>query len=1100
MFEKKHFGPQIALLAIVVLVAACGGRATPTASPTTVPPTPTPIPPTPTPTPIPLSQWIDAGYEAMTHSDFAGAIDHFEQAAKADPTYAPAFIGLAWANYWQIGQEPRALEMAQNAIDLAPNNAATHAVLARVQGAMYHIDSAVSEAEKAVELDSSNAEAQVSLAAAYLGDNQYDAALEAVERAIVLQPDLATAYQVLGDYYWATGDAARVKAAYERAIELQPEFAPWHIDLGDLLALMGQSDLAKAEYESALALAPDSASALLGLTYAAMSRGDQVAANTSIDKLMDLVPDAPQPYVARAQLFRVQGENDDARAELRKALDRRDNYPPAINKMGWTYLNDNECDLAVRQFQTLMTEHPSSADGLVGMGYARLCDNDPTKALEYMRKAAKLDPYDEWAQLGLGEAYQAQERWDESLLAFSQALEIGVADAGAHRNLASIMFDQNDTEAARGEFELALRLNPEGVENASVHTSLGFLDSMERHADTAETHVREALRLNPKDTAAQLVHGMVLVQLNRTAEAIDVLEALADEEPENSYAYAFLGLAYKDEGRFSDARKALETYAALDPYSVDDRTYQLIDALNQGYYLTEDEAINTVVDLLDERLEQAVTVGIGATPAMSRTMVITVTAVADQDPLDVYVTMGGATAVAALVLDRVKPPIDGGVLIRLVEDGAVQFAMALDHNTAVQFAGGLLTATDLVRAMEFKRVGSDATLATIDEIKSNVSETRELSATVDVPSLVLTEGELRERYEHALDDEHRADIQIDQALLNLLGVIEPDIDLAALVAELHAEQVSGFYSTKEKSFYLVERGEATTSDQLTIAHEYVHALQDQHFHLQALEDAGGNSDQYAAIRALAEGDATLAMLLYGDEYLPVYDMMEVVSEAGGVEETTLEASPAYIRESEMFPYLAGLEFVSTLYNRGEWPAVDAAYEDPPKSTEQVLHPERYSQGDDPVEVTLPDLASALGGNWEEVDRDVMGELGLRLFLQEHAGPSIATLAAEGWGGDSYTLLRDGQQGPYLLLIETVWDDQEEADQFWSLFRVAMSHRLDCEEVVTTLVGEPNDNRWRGNDTTAFARQDGDRVLIVIGPNDQTIDAAVTGLQKSSGPS
>jgi hypothetical protein len=282
-----------------------------------------------------------------------------------------------------------------------------------------------------------------------------------------------------------------------------------------------------------------------------------------------------------------------------------------------------------------------------------------------------------------------------------------------------------------------------------------------------------------------------------------------------------------------------------------------------------------------------------------------------------------------------------------------------------------------------------------------------------------------------------------------------------------------------------------------VAHEYVHALQDQNFDLDVLEERTANSDQYAALEALVEGDATLAMLLYGDEHMLLYDIFEMISEAGGMESDVLDASPDYIREGEMFPYDEGVQFVAALHDRGAWEGVNEAYQEPPLSTEQVLHPERYRRGDQPQEVALPEIADALGGGWQEVDRDVMGELGLRLFLQEHAGPAMAARPAEGWGGDSYALLRQGPGGPYLLVLQTAWDDQEEADQFRALFQVGMSHRLDYEEEVKMLLGEPEGHWWQGDTNTVFARQDGEQVLIVIGPDEETVEAAVEGVDSAA---
>jgi tetratricopeptide (TPR) repeat protein len=728
------------------------------------------------------------------------------------------------------------------------------------------------------------------------------------------------------------------------------------------------------------------------------------------------------------------------------------------------------------------------------MGFARLCDDDPTKALEYLRKAAKVDPYDEWVHIGLGDADAAQERWDEAYLAYADALQVGLSDAQVHRDIGADMMTQEDNEAAQAEFRLALQLNPAGVENAWAQSSLAWLALTDSDIDALEAHAREALRLDSSNTNAQWLLGVALVRKGETEEAIEVLEALIEKEPENAHAHAFLGLAYKAEERFDEAKDSLETYGALAPYS-DEMNERLIEALDQGYYLTEAKAIADIVDQIDSDMEREAEAAVIEVADVGRTLAITLTSDPEQEPSEVYVEMATAAVFGSTFMQRIEPAVPGGVLVALVEDDQTMFTMAVDQRTAAEMADGVIDVYSFVEELDFKRSTPIVARATVDDIKADVASTRALSATADVPYAVLSPDDLRARYEGEMDDEDRAGLHDSQAMMALMGVIDPEVDLPALLVDLSAEQISGFYSLEEKIFYLVDRDESTTDDQLTLAHEYVHALQDQRHDLSALSERGANSDEQLAIRAFIEGDATLATLLYADEHIVLYDMIEAMSDFGGMESDTLHNSPPFIRGHELFPYERGLEFVSALHDRGDWEAVDDAYDALPRSTEQILHPERYRRGDDPVEVTLPDLAGALGGEWQEVDREIMGELALRLYLQQHAGPAMGALAAEGWGGDAYTLLRDGDQGPYLLVMETVWDDQEEADQFLALYRVGMSHRAGFEEEVVSLTEDPTDFWWRSGDTVTGVRQDGETVRIVVGPDRSSIEAALAAMEQ-----
>ena len=124
----------------------------------------------------------------------------------------------------------------------------------------------------------------------------------------------------------------------------------------------------------------------------------------------------------------------------------------------------------------------------------------------------------------------------------------------------------------------------------------------------------------------------------------------------------------------------------------------------------------------------------------------------------------------------------------------------------------------------------------------------------------------------------------------------------------------------------------------------------------------------------------------------------------------------------------GLAFADTLYQQGGWPAVDAAYDRLPESTEQILHPEKYlaEEGPKPVEasVTVDDL----GDGWTERRADSVGELGISVWLESSAGPAVAAEAAAGWGGDRAVLL-EGPDEAWLLSWLTSWDTPADAEEF-----------------------------------------------------------------------
>lgn len=257
-------------------------------------------------------------------------------------------------------------------------------------------------------------------------------------------------------------------------------------------------------------------------------------------------------------------------------------------------------------------------------------------------------------------------------------------------------------------------------------------------------------------------------------------------------------------------------------------------------------------------------------------------------------------------------------------------------------------------------------------------------------------------------------IRAQGELLVAFGLIPPEYDYEAGVYELLEAQLAGYYEPADKTMYLAGDLEGDDAD-ATLAHELVHALQDQHFDLAprlVFRDDGG--DPSAATQALAEGDAMSAMfdvLLEGRA--TALDLPEQVlslqMRASQMLMPRAQSVPSILRASLIAPYLDGLLFVNALRRRGGWAAVDRAWKRPPATTEQLLHPDKYERDEKPKPVPkAPD--DALGGGFRVLYTDTQGEQALRLMFEEWGPIEKAASAASGWGGDRVSLLVRQREG------------------------------------------------------------------------------------------
>lgn len=246
----------------------------------------------------------------------------------------------------------------------------------------------------------------------------------------------------------------------------------------------------------------------------------------------------------------------------------------------------------------------------------------------------------------------------------------------------------------------------------------------------------------------------------------------------------------------------------------------------------------------------------------------------------------------------------------------------------------------------------------------------------------------------ASEDLDREDIEADKRLLVTLRLAEPGIKLFEVINALYREQILGVYVPEEKTLY-VQQGPQDLSPlgALTAAHEITHALQDQHFDLDRMRTrVEDDSDAALAVLSLIEGDAVRTQQRWAAEHLSSAEQEQAASEgasAGGGE--ALAQAPAYLRNSLFFPYESGVQFVAAV---SESRNIDDVFRDPPTTTEHILHPERYLEGDDPTAVSI---RTSPGRGWKSSTRYAFGEFDV-VELFASLGGDRAAEVGEGWDG------------------------------------------------------------------------------------------------------
>jgi hypothetical protein len=341
-----------------------------------------------------------------------------------------------------------------------------------------------------------------------------------------------------------------------------------------------------------------------------------------------------------------------------------------------------------------------------------------------------------------------------------------------------------------------------------------------------------------------------------------------------------------------------------------------------------------------------------------------------------------------------------------------------------------------------------------EEGKARAEKMRGLRFLHDVPVQLMSRAQIEKEILAIVDRDlppaYR--LQVDRGY-KAFGLVPQDSDVIGDMIRLVVSQAGGFYDPEAKHVILPDDLEAFMGEMVgdmvagspgfmdpimrnVMTHEFTHALQDQHHDLGEMMGVVLHDDDVnLAITALVEGDATLignaAMARADGDMTSLLKqdpaaMGAMIGAGGGMMGAEANAMPAILKETLIFPYMYGYILVTTMVQEGGFAAVDAAFDDPPISTEQLLHIEKYlgEVRDEPIEITLPTInLDDLG--WTPVAQNTFGEFQTRILL---GNSPDAIVAAEGWDGDRFQVW-EHEDGRLAVAWISVWDSDADAAQF-----------------------------------------------------------------------
>lgn len=347
--------------------------------------------------------------------------------------------------------------------------------------------------------------------------------------------------------------------------------------------------------------------------------------------------------------------------------------------------------------------------------------------------------------------------------------------------------------------------------------------------------------------------------------------------------------------------------------------------------------------------------------------------------------------------------------------------------------------------------GGEVNETKAQEIERGLAGFRQLAFVSPVPLELKSRDQALEMMRADIMRDHtEEEMRIGSETGAMTGVYPPGMDLKGETLKLMRNQIAGFYDPHSKQMVLVEgavdigfwtgaAGFVRRRDlvgEMLLAHELTHALQDQHFHIEQMIDrVKDNDDRDLALKAVAEGDATLAGYGYVNGSLGATSIDSIVQRMNDLPRTMAAQSgdaPVGLTAPMVFQYADGVRFVAQAYRRGGWAAVDAIYKDPPRSTLQVLHPALYfDRNARLVDIDLNGY-QAVFKDWSKADDDTYGAMLLRLIVQRNLGDEAPEAALiDKWTGDRMIVLQKERRLTVLWII--AFSDGEAAKAFGRVY-------------------------------------------------------------------
>ncbi|PYI92516.1 MAG: hypothetical protein DME97_09340 [Verrucomicrobia bacterium] len=572
---------------------------------------------------------VEAGIAEYGREQYEKAKEFFEVALRHEPKNADA---LKWriTSLRTLQRFPEAETIAEDALKLLPNNVLLLIERGYVSYDQQQFEKAMEFFAVALKHDSRNPDALRWRAASLRRLRRFMEADKEAETAIGLlpsEPTLLTERALIcfdQRQYGRAIDFLNQAIAFDSKNE---EAVKWKTNS---LGAQQKTDDAIKFLEGLMPQFPMSVDLRVQLGWLYLDREAWDGAENVFLEAGAIVPADSPSLLGRAETFMRQNRSDEAVRLLRNRLETLPNDLNVRNTLGWIYNQRNDPLSARKEFEAVLARASKNVAALNGLGAISFAQEDYEKAEEQFREVVALQPYEPvWRgnlAWSLARQQQVESLGDESSSSRSKekpidrlaeaeqccqkALELDPNYANAFGCLGVIAFKRGRLRESEDHFLQSIRASKR---KGSYVDLAALYVKMARYED-AESQLKTALELDRNDVLAHIERGNLLLQNEKTKEAIREFRQATGIDPNSEGAQRALALTliHSGKGALDEAEKILrDAIRRMDKskrWSLHLTLGQLLEKRgdeteDQRFYVEALSEINKTVALKDDESE-----------------------------------------------------------------------------------------------------------------------------------------------------------------------------------------------------------------------------------------------------------------------------------------------------------------------------------------------------------------------------------------------------------------------------------------------------------------------------------------------------------------